>query len=80
MDVCIRPYPLLSLDTSPYSGHVLLADKHTGVLAEFSAGKFIVHKTRNKFSAIAIDQCHEQNNGIVKYSGGAIGLSNNPKH
>ena len=33
---------------------LLLADKHPGVLAEFSAGKF-GHKTSNKFSAIAID-------------------------
>ena len=38
-----------------------------------------MHKTSNKFSATAINHCHEQNNGIVKDSGGAIGLTNNPK-
>ena len=58
---------------------LLLAYKHPGVLAEFCAGKFVVHKTSNKFSAIAINHCHEQNNGIVKDSGGAIGLTNSSR-
>ena len=31
-----------------------LSDKHPEILAEFSTGKFVVHKTRNKFSAMAI--------------------------
>ena len=39
---------------------------HPNTHAEFRAGKFVVHKTRNKFSAMAIDQCHEQNNGTVR--------------
>ena len=52
-----------------------LAAKHP---AEFKSGNFVVHKTRNKFSAMALDQCHEQNNAIVKGSGGAIGLTGNP--
>ena len=52
---------------------VLLPEKHP-----FRAGKFAVCKTINKFSAMAIDQCHEQNNAIIKESGGAIGLTNNP--
>lgn len=55
-----------------------LSKKHPAILAEFEAGKFTVHKTRNKFSAMAIDQCHEQNNAIIKQSGGAIGLTTNP--
>jgi len=55
-----------------------LSEKHPEVLDEFNAGKFVVHKTTNKFSAIAIDQCHEQNNAIVKGSGGAVGLTENP--
>ncbi len=54
-----------------------LAEKHPNVLAEFKSGKFVVHKTRNKFSAMALDQCHEQNNAMVKGSGGAIGLTGN---
>jgi len=78
MDVCIRPHPLLSLVTSPHSGLLSLANKHPGVLAEFSAGNFVVHKTSNKFSAIAFDHCHEKNKDIVKNSGGVIGLTNNP--
>ena len=32
----------------------------------------------NKFSAIPIDQAPEQNNKIVKASGGAVGLTENP--
>ena len=50
---------------------------HPNIHAEFRAGKFVVHKTRNKFSAMAIDQCHEQNNGAVKGSGGVVGLTGN---
>ena len=55
-----------------------LTDKHSAVLAEFKSGKFVVHKTSNKFSAMSIDQCHEQNNAVVKESGGAKGLTGNP--
>ena len=51
-----------------------LSNTHPDILSEFNSGKFVVHKTRNKFSAMAIDQCHEQNNAMVKGSGGAIGL------
>ena len=56
----------------------LLSEKHPGIYDEFCAGKFVVHKTSNKFSAMAIDQCHEQNNAIIKESGGAVGLMTNP--
>ena len=38
----------------------------------------MVHKTSNKFSAMALDQSHEQNNAMVKGSGGAVGLTGNP--
>ena len=55
-----------------------LSVNHPNMHAEFRAGKFVVHKTRNKFSAMAIDQYHEQNNGAVKGSGGAVGLTENP--
>ena len=54
----------------------LLSEKHPSILAEFSAGKFVVNKTSKKFSAMAIDQCHEQNNANVKDS--AVGLMTNP--
>ena len=55
-----------------------LSDMHPDILAEFQSGNFVVHKTSNKFSAMAIDQCHEQNNAMVKGSGGAISLTGNP--
>ena len=45
---------------------------------KFRDGCFVVHKTRNKFSGLAIDQAHEQNNALVKSDGGAVGLTENP--
>ena len=48
------------------------------MLAEFKSDNFVVHKPINKFSAMALDQYHEQNNAMVKGSGGAIGLTGNP--
>ena len=56
----------------------LLSKNHPRIYAEFCAGKFVVHKTCNKFSAMSTDQCHEQNNAVIKESGGAIGLLMNP--
>ena len=41
-------------------------------------GHWVVSKTMNRFSAMPIDQCHEQNNEVVKGSGGAVGLTENP--
>ena len=38
-------------------------------------GQWVIRKTTNHFSAMPIDQCHEQNNKIVKGSGGAVGLT-----
>lgn len=40
-------------------------------------GHWIVQKSTNRFSAMPIDQCHEQNNEIVKGTGGAVGLTEN---
>ena len=40
---------------------------------------WVLRKTHNKFSCIPIDQAHEQNNELVKGSGGAVGLTENPK-
>ena len=57
---------------------MMLSEKQPGVLAEFKAGKFVIYKTSNKFFAMAICQCHEQNNALVKGSWGAIGLTGNP--
>ena len=41
-------------------------------------GFFTIHKSSRHFSAIAIDQAHEQNNALVKGDGGAVGLTENP--
>ena len=39
---------------------------------------WVLSKTMNTFSAIPFDQAHEQENKIVKGSGGAVGLTENP--
>ena len=43
-------------------------------LTEFLKGHFTIVKSKHKFSAIAIDQAHEQVNKILKGTGGVIGL------
>ena len=49
------------------------------ILAEFKDhGHWVVQKTTNRFSAMPVDQAHEQNNEHVKGSGGAAGLTENP--
>lgn len=49
-----------------------------GVARWFDDGFFTVNRSSKRFSAIAIDQAHEQNNAIVKGDGGAVGLTENP--
>lgn len=39
---------------------------------------WVLLKTQNRFSYMALDQAHEQNNEVVKGPGGAIGLTENP--
>lgn len=55
-----------------------LAQQHPEVARQFQNGNFVVHKSNKDFSALAIDQAHEQNNGIIKGDGGAIGLTEDP--
>ena len=51
----------------------------TSIHKEFEEnGHWVVPKTTNRFSSIPIDQAHEQNNDLVKGSGGAVGLTENP--
>ena len=57
---------------------VALEDKHPDVFAEYMSGNVTVKKTTHAFSALAIDQAHEQNNASVKGDGGAVGLTENP--
>ena len=48
---------------------------HPEVAKEFQNGNFVVHKSCRTFSAMAIDQAHEQANAVIKGDGGAIGLT-----
>ena len=55
-----------------------LKTKAPQTYAHLLNGGFTVQKTTKAFSAIAIDQADEQNNGMVKGDGGAVGLTENP--
>lgn len=57
---------------------VNLHRNHPHIFNEFIKGNFTVKKTFNRFSALPIDQAHEQNNACVKGDGGAVGLTENP--
>ena len=57
---------------------IALPVNHPRVAAEFQAGKFTVHRSKRPFSAIALDQAHEQMNARVKGTGGAVGLTESP--
>ena len=52
--------------------------KHPDVYEKFTSGFFVVHKTQKRFSAMALDQAHEQENAVIKGEGGAVGLTENP--
>ena len=56
----------------------MIETMHPSMAQEFKNGHFAVHKTEKTFSAIAIDQAHDQNNKIIKGDGGAIGLTEDP--
>ncbi|CAG9762637.1 unnamed protein product [Ceutorhynchus assimilis] len=51
-----------------------LETKLPNVYCEFMLGNFVVHKSGCIFSAVGIDQAHEQNNALIKADGGAVGL------
>ena len=55
-----------------------LESLHPDVHKEFLDGNFTVSKSERPFSALAINQAHEQNNACVKGDGGAVGLTENP--
>ena len=57
---------------------ISLAKAYPEIAAEFNKGNFVVCKSKRPFSAMALDQAHEQNNASVKGDGGAIGLTENP--
>ena len=41
-------------------------DGPVGTASEFHKGIFVIHKSIRDFSAMAIDQAHEQNNAVIK--------------
>ena len=50
------------------------------ILKEFNEnGQWAVTQSSRRFSALPIDQVHEQNNALVKGEGGAVGLTENPR-
>ena len=55
-----------------------LDQQHPDVAREFHKGNFVIHKSKREFSALAIDQAHEQNNAVIKGDGGAVGLTEDP--
>ena len=61
-------------------GSVFLDDMRRlpeSIKKSFDLGNFTVKKSSRVFSAIGIDQAHEQNNKRVKVDGGAIGIMDN---
>ena len=52
---------------------ISLEKVNPAVFEEFKKGNFVVRKTACRFSAIAIDQAHEQNNAAIKGDGGTNG-------
>ena len=55
-----------------------LQKSHPSVYQKFTSGAFAVHKSKNAFSAIAMDHAHEQENASIKGKDGAVGLTENP--
>ena len=60
------------------SDMINLSKTHPGIYTEFMKGNFAVQKTNKVFSAMAIDQSHEQMNKLLKGDGGVTGLTENP--
>jgi hypothetical protein len=57
---------------------ISLKDSHPEVHSQFLTGNFAFKKTARNFSAIAIDQAHEQINASVKDDGDDVCLTENP--
>ena len=57
-----------------------LSQTHPDVYDSFCSGAFVAHNTHKAFSAMALDQAHEQVNALVKGDGGggAVGFTGNP--
>ena len=65
---------LLALDHTNYcrwlpvhtSDMVNLPNNHPEMYGQFKKVNFVVQKTKNVFSALAIDECHEQVKELIK--------------
>ena len=57
---------------------ITLKEKHPTVLQQFLKGHFVVQNSNRRFSMIALDENHKQQNQIIKARGGAVGLTENP--
>jgi len=55
-----------------------LQERCPDVFCEFKHGAFTAKKTGQPFSAISLDQAHEQINALVKGESGAVCLTENP--
>ena len=70
-------HQLRALDSGS-SASSSLATTHPETAKEFQVGNFTIQKTSRQFSAIPIDQAHEQKNAAIKGDGGAVCLTDNP--
>ena len=76
MDVCLRPYYARWLPI--YIRDLERLPLDLALYQHFTDGHFTVKKTERNFSNIATDQAHEQNNKLVKISGGAVCILDSP--
>lgn len=65
------------LGGSLFISEIWLPTKHPEVNKKLTVENVTVQKTTRIFSALSIDQTHEQNNACVKDDGGAIVHTNN---
>jgi hypothetical protein len=63
--------------TGAYSGSSYLGQRLPDIARAFKNGLFVVRKTQRLFSAISLDQAHEQLNAFIKRNGGVVGLAQN---
>ena len=54
----------------------ILPESNPTLFKEFVAGKFSIQSMETKFSKMAFDQCHEQNNKKIKATSGYINIVN----
>lgn len=53
----------------------MVVHTHPQIHGEFKKGNFVIHKSPREFSALAIDQAHEQAYAVIKGDGDTIGVT-----